>query len=577
MRPKHLPVMSVQTFKERFRALFLTSEAVAFLVVTLPAFLLIGRDYLTRRGDLSPLVAMHLVTNQLVTSEQVPYVDFLDLAQPIIYELYRLPALLNEGLGFCGMPMRLEEVVKLIVLVLTALSSVACFLILGLARKSLQARAGAEQSDKEEEESLTDALGLAQVAFPLAPVLLTYMGRFQLGEVQFLMALAFIPWIAIRYLAYRGWQLPTFVGLFLGSVTGLAFSLEFPYLLAPLALEVVLSASMKKLKPVFCMDNLGLVLAALVVALRLYKWPEAMQAAYWNWIMPLRMLQFGELDEMIHGLGTSPDLFYVFYGFIAVFILFVLAGKRNAMYVPVIAGSVIGISFFLLEKQGFTRDILLAMASILLGLALFLCDFIQRFCRRFVTVEGLRKRVSLLLLALPICAYSAFYLVRIEADYSEGINPNPKVKSPGHGDINLYVQAHSQWRHPVAILCDYPDSTYPLLFNLERTPGTYLINGRPIRHLMRLEELNMLSGHWKELNDTILRNLEAEFSSSRADLVLVSGCYMQDYVRQNKLLDLLRENYDQGSPCIFLSDNRQPREFIGFYYGYDTWLRRKSK
>ncbi len=87
----------------------------------------------------------------------------------------------------------------------------------------------------------------------------------------------------------------------------------------------------------------------------------------------------------------------------------------------------------------------------------------------------------------------------------------------------------------------------------------------------------MLSGHWKELNDTILRNLEAEFSSSRADLVLVSGCYMQDYVRQNKLLDLLRENYDQGSPCIFLSDNRQPREFIGFYYGYDTWLRRKSK
>ncbi|MBK9280826.1 MAG: hypothetical protein IPM93_21910 [Candidatus Obscuribacter sp.] len=68
--------MSVQTFKERFRALFLTSEAVAFLLLTLPAFLFIGRDYLTRRGDLSPLVAMHLVTNQLVTTEQVPLCRF---------------------------------------------------------------------------------------------------------------------------------------------------------------------------------------------------------------------------------------------------------------------------------------------------------------------------------------------------------------------------------------------------------------------------------------------------------------------------------------------------------------------
>ncbi|HNG17845.1 MAG TPA: hypothetical protein PLI59_01640 [Candidatus Obscuribacter sp.] len=572
-----MPVLSAKSFKVRFRALFLTSEAAAFYLLTLPAFWLIGRDYLTRRGDLSPMVAMHLVINQLVTTEQVPYVDFLDLAQPIIYELYRLPALLNDALGFCGMPMRLEEVVKLIFIVLTALSSVACFLILGLARSSLQARVGTEPAEKAEEEALTEALSLSQVAFPLAPVLLAYMGRFQLGEVQFLMALAFIPWIAIRYLAYRGWQLSPFVGLFLGAVTGLAFSLEFPYLLAPLALEAVLSASMKRLKPVSCLDNLGLVLAALVVALRLYKWPEAMQTAYWNWIMPLRMLQFGELDEMIHGLGTSPDLFYVFYCFIAVFILFVLAGKRNLVYVPVIAGSVIGISFFLLEKQGFTRDILLAMGSILLGLALFLCDFIQRFCRRFVAHQTLRKRVFLMLLAPPVCAYSAFFLARIEADYSEGINPNPKVESPGLGDINSSVQAHSRWREPVAILCDYPDSAYPLLFNLDRTPGTYLINGRPVRHLMRLEQLSMLTGHWKELKDTILRNLEAEFSSSRAELVLVSGCHLQDYVQQNGLLDLLRENYDQGAPCIFLSDNRQPREFIGFYYGYDTWLRRKSK
>lgn len=577
MRLKHLPVLSVQSLKERFRALFLTSEAVAFLLLTLPVFLFIGRDYLTRRGDISTTVAMHLVTNQLVTTEQIPYVDFLDLAQPIIYEIYKFPALLNELLGFLGMPMRLEEVVKAIVLLLTALSSCACFFIIGSARNSLKARLAAESGEKAELEDLTEALSLAQVAFPLAPVLLAYMGRFQLGEVQFLMALALFPWIAIRYLAYRGWHLPTFAALSAGAVIGFVFSLEFPYLLAPLALELVLAASMRKLKPVFCMDNLGLFLAAAVVALRLYKWPEAMQAAYWNWIMPLRMMQFGELDEMIHGLGSSPDLFYVFYGFIAVFILFVLAGRRNAIYVPVIAGSVIGISFYLLEKQGFTRDILLAMGCILLALTLFLCDFIQLFCERFVRAQALRKRIFLSLLALPVCAYSAFYLVRIEADYSEGINPNPKVKSPGLGDVNLFVQTHSQWHHPVAILCDYPDSSYPLLFNLERTPGTYLINGRPIRHLMRLDKLNMLSGHWKELNDIIVRNLEAEFSSSRADLVLVSGCYLREYVRQNKLDELLREYYDQGKPCIFLSDNRQPREYIGFYYGFDTWLRRASK
>ncbi|MBN8660327.1 MAG: hypothetical protein J0M35_08205 [Candidatus Obscuribacter phosphatis] len=560
---------------------------LAYGALVLPAYLFIAYDYLHRRGDLSSLVAQRLYINGLVCQDQVPYIDFIDLSQPIVYELFKFPPLLHGLLLSFGLACRLEEVVKSLFLFLTLLSSLAAFFLARHALKRLAERPESTKSEPIESETIavpSEAAGasqqslplafeieLAALPFALAPVLLGYMARFQIGEVQYLMGLAAIPWLLMRYLAYRGIEFSVWLSLSLGAVVGLAFSLEYPYILVPLVLELFLVASFWQFKPVLSYNLLGYALSAMVVFLRLRKWPEAMQKAYFEWIIPLRQLQFGELDEMIQGQGSSPDLSYVFYFFVAVCILYIFIDRRLPVLRPAIATGVVGLFFFILEKQGFTRDIVLAMSGLILS-ALLCLAYVSRSlskaesaCRRFVTV-GLSAAVVL---------YAGYFAVSIEHDYSEGINPHPKEKSQ-LPDVNLFVQQHSQWQHPVAMFCDYPDSTFPLLLNLERSSGTMLVNSRPIRLLMKLERLCLLDERWKRLKNLIVGNLEAEFSSSRADLVLVHGCYLKEFMEANGLLKLLRENYSEGGFCLFQSDNRQPREFLGYYFGFDSFMRRNA-
>ncbi|MBX9937947.1 MAG: hypothetical protein K2Y32_01775 [Candidatus Obscuribacterales bacterium] len=552
----------------------------AYVALVLPAFLFIASDYLRRRGDLSSLVAQRLFINGLVCQDQVPYIDFIDLSQPIIYELFKFPPFLHGLLLSFGLACRLEEVVKSLFLVLTLLSSLASFCFARYALKRLAERttggesallSGGEAGSNSQPLALAREIEIAALPFALAPVLLAYMARFQIGEVQYLMGLAAIPWLLMRYLAYRGIEFSVWLSLLCGAVMGVAFSLEYPYVLVPLVLELFMATSFWQFKPILSYNLLGFALSAMVVFLRLRKWPEAMQKAYFEWIIPLRQLQFGELDEMIQGQGSSPDLSYVFYFFVAVCVLYIFIDRRLPILRPAVATGVIGLFFFILEKQGFTRDIVLAMSGLILAALLSLAYISRSFSkaessfRRFVTV-GLSAAVVL---------YAGYFAFSIEHDYSEGINPHPKEKS-ALPDVNLFVQQHSQWQHPVAMFCDYPDSTFPLLLNLERSSGTMLVNSRPVRLLMKLERLCVLDERWKRLKNLIVGNLEAEFSSARADLVLVHGCYLKEFMEANGLLKLLQENYSEGGFCLFQSDNRQPREFLGYYFGFDSFLRRNT-
>lgn len=540
------------------KALVLSPLTINYLIVALPSFLLIAYDYLVRRGDLASMVALRLTACQLIAAGETPYLDFLDLSQPVIYELFAWPARIQALLLQLGLAVRLEELTKGIFLFLLTWSSLAIFFILKAGLEKVKSTSDIAGENKD----------LEQLILPLSltPILLTYFARFQIGEVQWLISLALLPWLAMRYLAYQGQSIHVLPALICGAMAGLAVSIEFPYFLAPLAMEVVLAGTYKRIKPVLSYQNLGLLLALMVVFMRISQLPVPMQNAYHDWIMPLRYLQFENLDEMILGLGTSPELSYVFYLFAAAFALYVFLGERFVK--PLFLGAslaVVGLAFFLLEKQGFTRDIVLAMSGILFVFVSAINYGLSRLSQ---------GRVQVALLSLFVLAYSLIYWRSIERDFSDAISPTPKDVVAGVIDINLFVQNRSNWHSPIAIFCDQVDPAFPLLFNLERTPGTYVLNGRPLRFLLKLKRINQLGGHLKELADHINSNLRSEFSSKRADFVLLHGAYMQEYLQENGLLDLLRNNYDRDQNVMFLSDNKQPREFLGYYFSFETYRRR---
>lgn len=537
------------------KALLLSPLAINYLIVALPSFILIAYDYLVRRGDLATLVALRLTACQLIAAGETPYLDFLDLSQPVVYEVFALPAKLQAGLLQMGLAIRLEELTKGILLALLLWSSLSIFYILQTGLKHTQEKDPAANID------------LGQIVLPLSitPILLTYFARFQIGEVQWLISLALLPWLAMRYVSYRGKKFHPLPALICGAMAGLACSLEFPYFLAPICLELILVGMHKQIKGVLSFENLGLLLSLMVVFMRVSQLPVPVQNAYHDWIMPLRYRQFESLDEMIMGLGTSPELSYVFYLFAAAFALYVFLGERiKALFLGTTL-AIIGLGFFILEKQGFTRDIVLAMAGVL---------FVLSTCLYFFLTNFAKGRAQVALFSVFVFVYSLVYWRSIERDFSDAISPTPKNVTAGVVDINMFMQNRTNWHSPVAIFCDQPDPAFPLLFNLERSPGTYVLNGRPLRILLKLKRLSLLGAHLKELQDHINSNLKSEFSSKRADFIFLHGAYMQEYLQENGLMDLLNNNYDKDQFVMFLSDNKQPREFLGYYFSFETYRRR---
>lgn len=552
-------------FKE-LKALFANKCTAIYLVLTLPILVLFVHDVISRRGDLACLVALRLTCVQLINSEQIPYIDFFDWSQPVVYELFQLPFVLQSLLAKLSIGTRLEDATEAILLLLMAISSLVTFTIFMYGRKRLLNAAVQEPDQKE----LLAQVEHAALPFALTPLLLSYFARFQFGESQYLIALALVPWIAMRWLAYQSISLPTVWALIAGAVCGLTLSLEVPYAFALVAIEVLLFSLFRRIKAVFSYECLGALLATSVVWLRISQSPDVMQNAYWNWILPLRWLQFQDLDEMIQGPGAAPELAYIFYLFVlAVFVSVVLGQKLKT--VTLSSGlAIIGMGFFLLEKQGYTRDIIIAAAGILLTLSLAVAACGQAVSRFFY------GKVSALILGQCLLAISAtlfcgYYLRQIELDYAEGINPHPRQVPLGTTDINLFVQENSKWGQPVSIICDYPDPAYPLLFNLERTPGSYLLFARPLRLLMRLQDRGLKTGHWKDFDEHIVNTLKAEFTSGRSDLVLLHGAYVSDYMHSRGLDRYLSDRYTEGGAATFLSDNRQPREFLGYYFSFTAW------
>ena len=112
-----------------------------------------------------------------------------------------------------------------------------------------------------------------------------------------------------------------------------------------------------------------------------------------------------------------------------------------------------------------------------------------------------------------------------------------------------------------------------MLFNLERPPGSYLVNGRPMRLLQALSRLGPLTGDHLEFYEHIKDSLRFSFEQRRPQLVFVHGTYAMEFLTAAGLS--LEEDYDCIDDVLFLTDNVAPREFLGSYVDF-VQFRRKS-
>ncbi|MDX1986541.1 MAG: hypothetical protein SFV17_07630 [Candidatus Obscuribacter sp.] len=556
----------------------------ALISVLVLAFLLV-RDLLDKSGDLSTLLSLHLSLAKTFLDGSRLYLDYFDFSPPLVFEFAKLPYLLQSALG-SWLPLRIESITKVLVVLGMLGSSLLSAVIMVSARRQLIERLNFNlpRQERLRFSRLQSALTAMTVPYLAALWYFACFVRLQVGELQFLYALALAPFLLITWLASEGLNFSPWLRFLLGLSLGVVSCFDFPFL--PISVVLILvgifssRSLLQGLLSLFTFQNAGFLFALLLGGLHYLGLPDEVRHAFEHWVYPMKVMSYQTFDQAMGPFGNSPEQQLHYY----LAALALLAAAALMRVQPILAYLALvclaGLAINLLEKQGFSRDLLLAdfgSVAVLTVSAYFLLSRLPLLFQRRVTTFGKLSAYSLqiVLLAAGI-SLSLFLLKRADLAYAEGLNPHPVLHRSDSSDINIAVGENSKWKEPVFILCDYPDPAYPLLFNLERPPGAYLVNGRPMRLLQALLRLGPLTGDYLEFYEHIKDSLRFSFEQRRPQLVFVHGTDAMEFLTAAGLRPPLEAEYDRIDDVIFLTDNVAPREFLGFYIDFAQFKRKPN-
>ena len=561
--------------KEFFSHLYFRLSAL----VVLPAFLLLAFDLLERRGDLPPLVALHLDAAGRLLDEQVPYIDFFDWANPFVFDLFTLPRFCFEPLSKLSLLLRMEDVVQGLILLAFFASISACLALLIKARASLNLDDSGAASPQSISQSAALAAELDLIALPylVGLVFTGFFARYQLGDLQFLFVLSLAPWLLLRWLSYqrRAYQLPANnaldiqgnFALALGCFAALGSALDLPHCLALPAIEASLMAYYGKLKPPALRQWLGVLLGYFLVAMRFFTEPVVMQNAFWYWIVPLKMVHYQVFDANLYPAHSSPDQSRLFYLFFFAAAAWTIVGRRLSILTPLITLATVGLGFFLLEKEGFTRDALVMAFATIVMLSILLA-------KALASILPERKKLATALLSVVYLAFALTGFKYFDITWTDSMSPKSASLHAELPDVFQLLAKRLKSGSAVMVLADFPDAIYPLVANLDLRQSGYLLFARPMKVLNMLIDRGEVSGHWKTLYAHMAGKLNAEFQAGTNEIVLVHGDVVPEFLAKSGCQMALDSVYRPDGNCFYFSDNRSPREYIGFNHPYIVWVKK---
>lgn len=548
---------------------------LSFLLLFIVPFLVLVHDLFQKSGDLACQVAMRLSVAQLMTQGRELYTDFFEWSQPVVFEFGKLVYFI-QGLIGSLLPLRAETVAESLLCLFLLLAASSCLWLLLRAQRQLK------DSDAQSELSGFELTGASYMA---ALVLFCFYMRLQTGELQWYLAVMLAPWLLLRSLRYQyvGLVFARPLTLLLGAASGVVAMSELPYLLIFIGLELYFVLQSKSLKKGLMQPEcLSFLLAIAAVVIHFFCLPQDVQHGYVNWLLPVKLMSWQCFDEAINGPGASPDQSMLYYMGSLALLSAVALYRQSKLMSPLALVVMSGFALNLLEKQGFTRDVVLiaygSIAILVVSAALLaqqFGDFLlaktrlnHNFVKNTLTRLGFVTLTVLVLIAVPVL------LKRSDRAYGEGINPHPREVLKGTEDINIAVGKNSHWKDPITVMCDFPDPSYPLLFNLERPNDSYFITGRPVRLLSYLKKIDGLAGNFRQLYEHSLNVIRDRIDRRTAALFFVHGSYQIDYLSDAGLFQTLEQNYDRVDDVSYYSDNVEPREYLGYYYAFDQFVRR---
>jgi hypothetical protein len=335
------------------------------LVCTAPLFCLLT-DLWQHPSFISGGLAMRIMAASLIAKGELPYFDFWDWTQPIVFELLKYPYLLSSALESLRLPLVpvysifIPQCIFCMIVASLILATSVCVQALHSQVKT-PATGGTDGLPTEDLEYQDQRAQDFAVPCLLGFVLTMLIARYDFGELQYLLLLTLVPWLLLRWFAHQGLRVRAKLAAFTGVVAGVGACFDVPFVAIFIILELILTLRSGRWRALLSIEWLAFLLTIGINLLVLTHMDEAVSKAFWQWTMPLKLLNYSLVDPTIYAPLSCPKRVDVLYGMVAAGIIAFLLGRKHSFFAPLMALMLVGLGLYMLEGQGFSHDLILTI------------------------------------------------------------------------------------------------------------------------------------------------------------------------------------------------------------------------
>ncbi len=523
---------------------------------------------------------MRTVAASLLAKGELPYYDFWDWSQPIVFELLKYPYMLCTTLQTMQVPVTHTVFIPLVIFCLI-IGSV--FLTAAVCNQAIGA---AESHSAIDSDNLNEPNNYRNfvVSCLLGLVLTTLITRFDFGDLQFIFLLTIVPWFALRWFAHKQIKVQPLLAALVGILAAIGACLDLPYIFVFLILELILTLQSGRWRCLLSSEWLAFMLTISSNLLFLSQLPEPVHTAFWQWTMPLKWLNYSIFDSMIYASQASPNRADVIYGMVATGIISFMLGKKYSIYIALPSLMFSGFALYLLEGQGSSHDLILTIFAITATFVSVILLASEKLLKILAlrgeknTNTKLQLSYQSMVLVLTLVSTAAIWQA-LEHDRAQLQNCISVNCSKGKEQLESLLEQTSKVGDSVTVISQNVEPAYPLLFLSGRKPGSYLLWHRPLWLFAWLKGHSQLTGPMRDFYDHTYANIRSELEQNQTKVLVLSNPEPFDNIEQEQYLTAIKQNFGElGKDGYFFSyENHQPREYTGYNFAYRFLVRKKEK
>jgi hypothetical protein len=398
---------------------------------------------------------------RLIVRGWVPYVDYVEMNPPLAHYINTLPVYAASTFG-----LEIPTAFNIFVLILAVYSAVALLFLLSRLAPAF---------------SLPSRLVLGSVCLLFS---LWVLRASEFGQKDHLFALVYVPWLYCRQIRHGGGELPIWVGIVIGLISGPIFLLKPHFCVVVALAEAWLLVVSRRFSTLRRPEILALSGCAVAYGIYLFSMPSEMREAFLFRWLPFIIANYDVYNHPVsHLVWSYLTKFWV------IQIPLILAGLA-LIYKPgipdnwklqlhaLMASMLLGYGIFLFQHKGWSYHLLPAICC-----GMLLTASIVIMALESASVEHFSSKVRLVIRttqSLLICF--ALGLLSIAMTY--GLFGSGKGQNP----VNDFVRLIEQQVGPdekVAFISTSVFPAYPTLIYAKRLPGTRFLQAFPISYLYK--------------------------------------------------------------------------------------------